>query len=94
MIWPNRKIENTLYTSATAMEIPLRKPPFTNKTITEHDSEITVVDKIGIKNAGVDQLGDEHQNYEIAGVEYEKMVKFQEWIKKKHNNCSRRHASQ
>ena len=50
----------------------MRKPPFNNKTITEHDSEITVVDKIGIKNAGVDQLGDEHQNYEIAGLEYEK----------------------
>ena len=29
------------------------------------------MDEIGIQNEGVDQLGDEHQNYEIVVVEYD-----------------------
>ena len=50
---------------------PTKDAPLAAPTVTAHDDEIARVDGIGVNNSGVDQLGNEHQNYEISGVEYD-----------------------
>ena len=49
---------------------PIEDASLAHPTITAHDANIARVNETGIKNAGVDQLVNENQNYEIAGVEY------------------------
>ena len=51
---------------------PIKDAYLTNTTITSHDTETKGVYEIGVDNEALDQLGNEHQKYEIAGAEYDK----------------------
>ena len=54
-----------LFNSVTVTSIQLRTALLADPTITAHGSEIAGVDEIGFNNSEVDQLVNEHKNYEI-----------------------------